>query len=186
MRRLVGHITWCALLRREVLALLSACYHFMEAGPEPQRVWDSALKELNWIRSLLPLLQRDTRRPWCPTVYATDAAGCSSTDARVDDFGGYGVCVAHRAIEETRRLGRCSEKWRYLVDDLVAARRAALTEEGDRLEHELGMGYTSRAPGVLPRSDVATLRFGAGAGGERPASHFAVVARDFDGSMQGW
>ena len=73
-----------------------------------------------------------------------------------------------------------------LVDDLVAARRAALTAEGDRLEHEPGMGYMSRAPAALPRSNVATLRFGAGASSERPASHFAVVARDFVGSMQAW
>lgn len=45
MRRIVGHITWCALLRRELLAVLASCYRFMETeGSRP--LWASVREEL--------------------------------------------------------------------------------------------------------------------------------------------
>ena len=55
LRRLIGHVTWCGLIRRETFSLLSACYRFVAVfGDRRHRVWPSALKELRWIASLLP------------------------------------------------------------------------------------------------------------------------------------
>ena len=42
LERLLGHITWAALVRREVLSILSACYKFADlAGTAPVRLWPS-------------------------------------------------------------------------------------------------------------------------------------------------
>ena len=88
LERLLGHITWAALVRREVLSILSACYKFADLeGTSPVRLWPSVARELFWISSLLPLWFSDTQREWSSDLYATDAEGANAVDA-----GGYGVC----------------------------------------------------------------------------------------------
>eukprot|EP00959_Pyramimonas_sp_CCMP1952_P133214 2785065-Pyramimonas_sp.AAC.1 len=43
----MGHVTWAALLRREVLSLFSESYLFMQAaGDRPQKIWPRVRQEL--------------------------------------------------------------------------------------------------------------------------------------------
>eukprot|EP00959_Pyramimonas_sp_CCMP1952_P050416 1053501-Pyramimonas_sp.AAC.1 len=53
---LVGHITWAMLSRRETLSMLSATFAFSRSrSPEPTKIWDGVLRELQWVQSTLPL-----------------------------------------------------------------------------------------------------------------------------------
>ena len=57
LRRLVGHYTWAALLRRESLSILAATYRFIDlAGDREWRLWSSVRRELRWAVMLLPFL----------------------------------------------------------------------------------------------------------------------------------
>ena len=64
MRRLLGHFTWCAMLRRELLAIPSACYRFVTvAGGAPMRLWPSVERELRWMAALVPLMTCNLAAP---------------------------------------------------------------------------------------------------------------------------
>ena len=69
LRCLIGHFTWCALLRREALSLVSSVYAFMSAaGPHTWTLWASVRRELRWMAALIPLLATDTRSIWSDTI----------------------------------------------------------------------------------------------------------------------
>ena len=89
LRAVLGHITWMAMLRREALTTLHACYAFVEVFEgRPGRLWDSAARELIIIRNLLPMLQADLTAGWYSTIACSDAAP-----------GGIGV--ARRRLHDT-------------------------------------------------------------------------------------
>ena len=75
MQRFLGHLTWCGLVRREVLSIFSAVYVFARLPERLYKIWDSVARELFWASSLLPLWFSDSRLPWSPEIYATDAEG---------------------------------------------------------------------------------------------------------------
>eukprot|EP00969_Alexandrium_andersonii_P243428 10753139-Alexandrium_andersonii.AAC.1 len=58
----------------------------------------------------MPLVYADLRRPWAPTVWATDA--CET---------GIGVCSSDWALRSVSEVGSLDERWRS--DDPVACRR---------------------------------------------------------------
>jgi len=56
LEKILGHFTWGALVRREALAVVCACYEFVRKCYDScTRIWSSVRRELRWMRSLLPL-----------------------------------------------------------------------------------------------------------------------------------
>ena len=65
LERLVGHITWAMLLRRESLSILSSVYAFTHAFyNSPQPLWNSVRRELRQVAALLPLLVSNFGQLW--------------------------------------------------------------------------------------------------------------------------
>lgn len=111
---LVGHFTFLALLGRPLLATMQAVYAFCLKGyRRPQPLWDSVLRELRWMRDLIPLCFADLARPATPLVAATDA----SLDAQGD------VSPRSPALSLTRCVG--SEKCGF-----SATPRSVISEPG--------------------------------------------------------
>ena len=109
---IVGHYTWCTLVRCPGLAVPHACYSFLRsAGSVPTGPWPSVLCELRWMVAVLPLLISETWLPWSGQLYASDAAP-----------SGYGVCVKRVEPRLAAHIGRVVEKWRFRAEDSVQAR----------------------------------------------------------------
>jgi hypothetical protein len=78
---LLGHWTWCMLLRRPSLAVLKHAYTFAQRFQlQPHRLWPSVRRELLVLVALLPLLHTSLISPRWPKLIATDS---SSTGAGV-------------------------------------------------------------------------------------------------------
>ena len=72
---LVGKWTWVALVRRPVLAVLSAVYRFERvAGKRKFQIWPSVAHELRILSSLAPLLFADLAMPFFDHAVASDAS----------------------------------------------------------------------------------------------------------------
>lgn len=67
VEKLLGHLMWVMMLRRDSLCLMGALY-------ELQPLWASGQRELTWIRALLPLLASSMKKDGSPTVTAYDAS----------------------------------------------------------------------------------------------------------------
>ena len=138
LRRFLGHATWAALLRREVLSVFSTIYAFCDkANRGPCRLWNSVRQELSWFIALLPLLSCQLDRKWSSVVTATD-----SSDA------GYGVCYAKADPEALGAAGRLAERWRFQVDSCIRARASALAAV--RAEDPLALDVASMQPLEAP------------------------------------
>ena len=75
LERILGHLTFMCLLRREALSIISTCYAFIINNYTKQvRIWDQVRLELRQIISLLPLLVADCRSPWDTQVLCSDAS----------------------------------------------------------------------------------------------------------------
>jgi len=60
LSRLVGHYVSMAMVRRESLSVLDACYAFIIGHPEEcASMWPSVMREFMWMRDLLPLICHD-------------------------------------------------------------------------------------------------------------------------------
>ena len=117
LQKLIGHLTYACILRREMLSLLSACYAFVEAfKTSAGKLWDSVDRELRWFASLLPLCFADSSRQWSSHVHCNDAPPA-----------GYGVCASRCDPNIIASIGRTFEKWRYDVEDSINARLHAMT-----------------------------------------------------------
>ena len=109
---ILGHATWLILCRREALSIFDACYRFAHRHRhEHVRLWGNVRRELQHLVALLPLFVADLRAPWSDSLLCSDASP-------------FGIGVCARSVDPglVGRLGRCAEKWRYRVEDLVAAR----------------------------------------------------------------
>ncbi|CAK0841047.1 unnamed protein product [Prorocentrum cordatum] len=103
LERLIGHIVAAFMLRREGLALLHSSYEFVQASyTKRQPLWKSVLRELGWVKALLPCLRSDTRRPWSELVTCFDASPW-----------GYGVVETEWDLGDVQRVGRVSERARF-------------------------------------------------------------------------
>eukprot|EP00959_Pyramimonas_sp_CCMP1952_P434375 9095561-Pyramimonas_sp.AAC.1 len=104
LRKLLGHITHQAMLRRELLSCFRAAYVFIEKYPDsPSKLWPAALRELRWAQALLPLLERDLTKPWGPRAYTRDASPW-----------GIGICAARPLTEVLDEASRHSDRWHFL------------------------------------------------------------------------
>jgi hypothetical protein len=90
LHSLLGLWIWCALLRRDVLAIPQALFKFIERYPDDLVAWwPSARREFYCMAKVLPLIFADISAPVASTLFATDAMGAN----KVDD-GGYGIVAA--------------------------------------------------------------------------------------------
>lgn len=83
--RLLGHYTYAALLKREMLSILSTCYAFCSVKSDQVRtLWGSARRELRWAAALLPMVYAALTTPRSAVTHASDASGGHEQ--------GFGVC----------------------------------------------------------------------------------------------
>ena len=100
---LVGHLTFCGLMRRELLCCLTTIYawmakHYYEAAP----MWPSAREEITAFVNGLFLAQSDWTMPWSSHVGASDAS-----------LNGVGVCTSVWTEKAVRDAGRIQERGRF-------------------------------------------------------------------------
>ena len=120
LERLLGHITFIALLKRPFLSLLSACYAFARRHRAvTKRLWPSVGRELWHVCSLLPMCTANIRIPTSPIVYAGDSCRVGSATT----FGGFGVCRAEWPRASASLHGKWSERWRFKHSLPGASRR---------------------------------------------------------------
>ena len=171
-RRLVGHYTWAACLRRESLSILASTYRFIDlAGDREWRLWGSVRRELRWAVTLLPFLQSNVRRPWRPLVTATDAEGAGGVD-----YGGWGITTKRMDVKMVRGLGSMSEKWRFDVEDAISTRRQALASEQDAMLEAIVMDTPRPTGGRRVRKPP----------GSPDAPAFVAVAPSVIGDFDSW
>ena len=118
---LVGHFTSKALLRRELLAGLSAVYAFSgKCWASRSDRWPNARRELRWCSSFSFLAHRDLAADWAPSVSVLDAS-----------WWGRGVMQKRVTQDMCALVGQYSDRWRFGFGDepLIIARAEAL---GDR------------------------------------------------------
>ena len=106
VERVVGHMNFTALIKRESLACFDHVYSYNRAShPENCRLPDAVLDELCMFTSLLPLLFVSCRASWSPEVYMCDASG-----------RGRGVVSATCNCDRVKAAGAVSEKRRWGSD----------------------------------------------------------------------
>lgn len=99
----LSQFSFCGLLRRPSLSAMGAVYaligaHCLDAQP----LWKNVRKELEWMRGLLPLLEKNLRSKWAHETVVFDASEW-----------GAGASVKRCPLEVIREAGRYSERWRY-------------------------------------------------------------------------
>ena len=86
VEKLLGHLTFASLLRRELLSCFQATYVFVKKCYHVHsRLWPQVVRELKWACSLLPLVSRNMAAPWSPQVLATDASHWGRGVAKMTD-----------------------------------------------------------------------------------------------------
>ena len=139
VERIVGHFTFAALLRRELLSCFQAVYVFIRRQYRVHcRLWPQVARELRWACSLLPLVQRDLSAKWSSTVHATDAS-----------FWGRGVAAAEAPTESIKAQARVQDRWRSSQQEEVNIHNSLNSGAGghtDILDFELAQAQRECAP----------------------------------------
>ncbi|CAK0812627.1 unnamed protein product, partial [Prorocentrum cordatum] len=114
MRVLLGHFTWGALVRRELLSIIfSAAYRSATwAGGRRRRLWSAAEAELRIAAALIVFGYVDCRRRPDPVALAADACGATGADA-----GGFGVVSRAWGPRGVGRACAQAERWRRRVSE---------------------------------------------------------------------
>ena len=103
IEKVIGHLTFAALLRRELLSCFQACYVFVrKMYTKHCRIWPEVRRELRWAVSLLPLVQRNLSAEWSDEVFASDAS-----------LWGRGVVSSRRDRSLIRKHGQYRDRWRF-------------------------------------------------------------------------
>ena len=103
MEVIIGHLSFCFLLRREFLSILSAVYGFArKATGMRMTLWSAVRRELRWAVAVLPLAYRKLDARWHGRVVATDASP-----------SGLGAVHCEKPLSEVSQHGRVNERWRY-------------------------------------------------------------------------
>jgi hypothetical protein len=75
LRVLLGHFTRCALMRREAISIVHACYAFVETvSPSQVRLCAGVRREFSETIAMLPLLRTNFSAAWLTTGAAVDAS----------------------------------------------------------------------------------------------------------------
>ena len=139
IERVVGHLTFAALLRREILSCFQAVYVFIRKQYRVHcRIWPEVVRELKWASSLLPLVRRDLAAPWCNKVHATDAS-----------FWGRGVVSAEVPLDLIKKQARWQDRWRFSRCSEIDVHRSLESGGGshsDILDFELEKSHQVSEP----------------------------------------
>eukprot|EP00438_Fugacium_kawagutii_P031465 Skav222634 [mRNA] locus=scaffold10:187684:190948:+ [translate_table: standard] len=153
IERLVGHITFVSLCRRESLAILGECYSFIRQHCDRVvPLWKSVRKELAMWDGVAPLLAVDLTKDISNTIYSVDASewGLGVVTSEVDNKL-FGTLVKH------------CERWRFRDEEARDARNFVLAED-DRINNTIEGG---------------TLAFDSGCNQNFATCPFEGVARDW-------
>ena len=130
IEKLVGHATFIALLRREILSVFASVYSFIRARYDVRSgLWPSVVCELTLFANLIPLVYQDLRAEWTDDVIATDASEW-----------GLGAVIARCSPLDVARCGRLSERWRFRLSDARGGARkqaGVVSRSGDRIEGDV-------------------------------------------------
>ena len=122
LERLVGHITFVSLGKREMLSIFGECYTFMQRHYQDMApVWKSVRRELETWCHLSPLIVQNLGSPWCTEVCAVDASEW-----------GLGVVTSEMDSQQVRELGKYNERWRFKSEATSLARNMVIEEENER------------------------------------------------------
>ncbi|CAK0899503.1 unnamed protein product [Prorocentrum cordatum] len=103
IERVLGHIIFVALARREGFSILESRFRFVqECDHREVPLWSRVRQGLMAWDGVAPLLWRDLHAQWSPSV------GCVGASPR-----GLGACDAEWEVAAVREVGRHSERWRY-------------------------------------------------------------------------
>lgn len=148
VERIVGHCTFAALLRRELLSCFQAVYVFIRKRYHVHgRLWPEVARELRWVSSLLPLVHRDLSAQWSPHVFAVDAS-----------TWGRGVVKAEASVDLVREQAKYLDRWRFKIDDERQVQRSEVVGAGccaDILEFEIANQHTDTVG--IPEVDPSIL-----------------------------
>ena len=143
IERLVGHATFVALLRREVLSVFASVYTFARRHYErPTRIWPSFARELRLFADQLPLVFWDVKATWSPDVIATDASEW-----------GLGAVMARADPEVIGRTGRLCERWCFRLGGDIGRVRFHAGLDADAASFGIVSG-----PEVNDRQTLASFR----------------------------
>ncbi|CAK9008777.1 Uncharacterized protein SCF082_LOCUS10011, partial [Durusdinium trenchii] len=119
LERLLGHITFISLCRREALSVLGETYTFTRKNyTRVAPLWKSVRKELSTWDGISPLIFVNLRAPWSTTLYSVDAS----------DWG-MGVTTSNITRDEASMLGKYTERWRFKDPLAKNPRRHALAAQ---------------------------------------------------------
>ena len=146
LEALVGHLTFCGLVRRPVLSVLFAVYrfvrrHYLEVVP----LWASVVEELKAFVGLMPLMFGDWGRQWNDLVFATDASE-----------SGYGVASALWPREVVKATGRRPERSRYRWTGAERAREMPWQAPASRCARPPARGSRRSRRRTAPRAGRST------------------------------
>ena len=130
LERLVGHMTFISLCRREALSVLGESYtfirrHYQQIVP----LWKSVRDELEKWDGIAPLIFSDLRRPWSERLLAVDASEW-----------GLGVTTSQIKSADSQALGGCIERWRFREEEAKNPRQFVITEDEQVLANEIDLG----------------------------------------------
>ena len=114
LKSIMGVWIWAATLRREQLSIPSALFRMLEKHyPGRVRWWPSALREMKWIRNLLPALHYTVSRSGGPLLFATDSEGAGE-----QSFGGFGVVCSEVSPAEWTQVLKAGAQPSFTVSKL--------------------------------------------------------------------
>ena len=123
IERLVGHMTFVSLCRRESLSVLGEVYTFIRRNYDCiAPLWKSVRRELLKWDGICPLIFTNFTRPWSQVVYSVDASEW-----------GLGVVSSEMDRQEVQRLGLQSERWRFKDSRARDPRQYVLDEDHNLL-----------------------------------------------------
>ncbi len=127
LERLLGHMTFISLCRREALSVLGESYTFIRRHyQQVVQLWKSVRIELQKWDGIAPLVFSDLRRPWSNQLLAVDASEW-----------GLGVTSSMMGSEDNQRLGRVSERWRFKDAEARNPRQFVFAEDEQKMIGQL-------------------------------------------------
>jgi hypothetical protein len=119
LERLLGHIAFASLGKREMFSMLGECYTFVQRhhGYEAP-LWKSVRKELSCWESLAPLIVQKLGSDWSQNVLAVDASEW-----------GLGVVASSFTRHEVKQYSNFNERWRFKEQLTSNARKFTFLED---------------------------------------------------------
>ena len=100
IERLLGHLSFISLIRRESLSIFSRIYRFVRGPPRVAVMPPGVRRELLLWDALAPLLFQNLRAAWHPVVGMTDAS-----------HWGFGALEARLPPDLVGEVGRQKDRW---------------------------------------------------------------------------